>query len=85
MIAINCKDVILTFIPIFVAMDPLDNMPIFISLTEELSKKEKRKIIRDAVITACIAIIVLLFVGKAILFYLELLYLTLWLQAEYFF
>ena len=66
MVAVNWKDVILTFIPIFVAMDPLGNMPIFISLTEGLSGKEKRKIIRDAVITASIAIIVLLFVGKGI-------------------
>ena len=60
------KDIILTFIPIFVAMDPLGNMPIFVSLTEGLSAKEKRKIIRDAVITASIAIVVFLFVGKGV-------------------
>ena len=66
MIAINSKDIILTFIPIFVAMDPLGNMPIFISLTEGLCGRGKRKIIRDAVITASIAIIVFLFVGKGV-------------------
>ncbi len=52
MIAVNSKDIILTFIPIFVAMDPLGNMPIFISLTEGLRGRAKRKIIRDAVITS---------------------------------
>jgi len=66
MIAINWKDVILTFIPIFVAMNPLGNTPIFISLTEGLSRQEKQKVIRDAVITASIAIIAFLFVGKGI-------------------
>ena len=66
MIAIKFKDIILTFIPIFVAMDPLGNMPIFISLTEGLRKQEMRKIIRDAVITASIAILVFLFVGKGV-------------------
>lgn len=66
MIAIKFKDIILTFIPIFVAMDPLGNMPIFISLTEGLRKQEMRKIIRDAVITASIAIVVFLFVGKGV-------------------
>jgi len=66
MISINSKDIVLTFIPVFVAMDPLGNTPIFISLTEGLSGKEKRKVIKDAVITACVAIIVLLFVGKGI-------------------
>jgi len=60
------KDIILTFIPIFVAMDPLGNMPIFVSLTEGLRKQEMRKIIRDAVITASIAIVVFLFVGKGV-------------------
>jgi len=66
MIAINSKDIILTFIPIFVAMDPLGNMPIFISLTEKLCSRAKRKIIRDAVITASAAIVVFLFVGKGV-------------------
>ena len=60
------KDIILTFIPIFVAMDPLGNMPIFISLTEGLRGRAMRKIIRDAVITASIAIVVFLFVGKGV-------------------
>lgn len=66
MIARSCKDIIVTFIPIFVAMDPLGNMPLFISLTEGLSKKEMRKVIRDAVITASIAIMVFLFVSKGV-------------------
>ena len=61
MIGIDWKDIIPTFIPIFVAMDPLGNMPIFISLTEGFTKREMRKVIRDAVITASIVIMVFLF------------------------
>ena len=64
--AVNVKNIILTFIPIFVAMGPLGNMPIFISLTQGLEKKEKKRIVRDAIITASIAIVIFLLIGKGI-------------------
>ena len=64
--AVNVKNIILTFIPIFVAMGPLGNMPIFISLTQGLGKREKQRIIRDAIITASLAIVIFLLIGKGI-------------------
>jgi len=66
MIPLNWKDIMLTFIPIFVAMGALGNMPIFISLTEGLTKREKRRIIKEAIITATLTIVIFLFIGKGI-------------------
>ena len=58
---------ILTFIPIFVAVDAIGNIPLFISLVEGLSKKERHKIIADSVTTATAIAIIFMFVGKWIL------------------
>jgi len=58
---------ILTFIPIFVAVDAIGNIPLFISLAEGTSKKERRKIIVDSVTTATIVAILFMFVGKWVL------------------
>ncbi len=57
----------LTFIQIFVAVDSIGNVPLFISLTEGLNKKQRQKIILDSVTTATILAIVFMFVGKWIL------------------
>lgn len=58
---------LLTFIPIFVAVDAIGNIPVFISLVEGLSKKQRQKIIVDSVATATIVAILFMFVGKWIL------------------
>lgn len=58
---------VLTFIPIFVAVDAIGNIPIFVSLTEGLSKKHKHKTIADSVVTATAVAIIFMFVGKWIL------------------
>lgn len=62
----NWKVFLLTFIPIFVAMGALSNVPIFIALTEGLERKEKRRVVRDSLITASLIIIAFLFIGKGI-------------------
>jgi multiple antibiotic resistance protein len=58
---------ILTFIPIFVAVDAIGNIPLFISLVEEVTKKERHKIIIDSVATATAIAILFIFVGKWVL------------------
>lgn len=63
---INWKIFILTFIPILVAMGPLGDVPIFISLTLGLNAKEKTRVVKDAVITSLLITIVFLFIGKGI-------------------
>ncbi len=58
---------ILTFIALFVAVDSLGNVPIFISLVEGLSKKDRRKAVVDSVTTATVVAVVFMFVGKLVL------------------
>ncbi len=55
---------ILSFIPLFVAVDAIANIPIFLSLVEHSSKPARKKIILDAVATATAVAIIFMFVGK---------------------
>jgi len=55
---------ILSFIPVFVAVDAIGNIPIFLSLVENSSKHQKRKIILDAVTTATAVAIIFVALGK---------------------
>jgi multiple antibiotic resistance protein len=54
---------ILSFIPLFVAVDAIGNIPIFFSLVEGSSKTQKNKIIFDAVITAMVIAVIFMFLG----------------------
>ena len=58
---------ILTFIQIFVAVDSLGNIPLFISLVEGASKKHRQKIIIESVTTATVMAILFMLVGKWVL------------------
>lgn len=58
---------ILTFIPIFVAVDAIGNIPLFISLAEGSSKRQRHKIVVDSVTTATVVAILFMFIGKAVL------------------
>jgi multiple antibiotic resistance protein len=58
---------ILTFIPIFVAVDAIGNIPLFVSLVEGVTKKQRDKIIADSVTTATVVAILFIFVGKGVL------------------
>lgn len=58
---------VLTFVPLFVAINPLGNLPVFISLSEGSSGRERRKMINVAVLTAAIVGLAFLFFGEFIL------------------
>lgn len=58
---------ILTFIPLFVAVDSIGNIPLFLSLVEGLNKKERQKVIIESVATATFIAIIFAFVGKWVL------------------
>ena len=58
---------ILTFIQIFVAVDSLGNIPLFISLVEGVSKKQRQKIIIESITTATVTAILFMLVGKWVL------------------
>ena len=58
---------ILSFIPLFVAVDAIANIPVFLSLVEHVSKPARKKIILDAVVTGTAVAIIFMCVGKWIL------------------
>ena len=58
------KPYILSFIPLFVAVDAIANIPIFLSLVEHSSKPQRKKIILDAVITSTAVAIIFMVIGK---------------------
>ena len=57
---------LLAFIPIFVAVDALGTLPIYISLTEGLHKKKKIRVIYHSIITAVCLAVGFIFLGKAV-------------------
>lgn len=58
---------ILTFIQIFVAVDSLGNIPLFIALVTGTSKKQRDRIIIESVTTATVMAILFMLIGKWIL------------------
>jgi multiple antibiotic resistance protein len=58
---------LLSFIPIFVAVDAIGNIPLFLSLVDGADSQRRRKIIKDAVNTATAMAIIFMVAGKFIL------------------
>ncbi len=58
---------ILTFVPLFIVIDALGNLPFVISLSEGMTKHERRGLIHAATITATVVGLVFLFFGQFIL------------------
>jgi multiple antibiotic resistance protein len=63
---------ILTFVPLFIVIDALGNLPFVISLSEGMSRGERRKMIHTATVTATIVGLVFLFLGQLILYALDI-------------
>jgi multiple antibiotic resistance protein len=55
-----------TFIPLFVAINVFLLLPIFISMTEDMSKLKKRAVVRDSILTAMIVSLLFVALGEAI-------------------
>ena len=66
----DVKIFFLSFIPLFVAIDVLGLIPLFLSLTSEMDKGARNKLTTDASVTALIVSIIFLFGGKMIFNYL---------------
>jgi multiple antibiotic resistance protein len=58
---------VLTFIPLFIVVDALGNLPIVISLTEGASPRERYRIVHLASATATVVGLIFLFFGQFIL------------------
>ncbi len=61
------KPYILAFIPIFVAVDAIGTIPLFIGLVENTNKKQRHKVIIDSITTATLMAVVFMFAGKWVL------------------
>ena len=60
------KDILLSFIPLFVAVDAIGVLPIFVSLTDGLDKQQKSKIIVQSMVTAFLLAVSFILVGKLV-------------------
>ena len=63
---------VLTFVPLFIVIDALGNLPFVVSLSEGMMKTERRKLVHVAVITATAVGLVFLFFGQFILKVLDI-------------
>jgi multiple antibiotic resistance protein len=60
------RDILLSFISIFVAVDAIGVLPIFVSLTEGIERSERGKIIVQSMLTALCLAVGFIFLGKAV-------------------
>lgn len=60
------KEVLLAFIPIFVAMDAVGVLPFFLSFTEGMEEEKRRHVIRDSIFTAFSVGVGFLLLGKIV-------------------
>ncbi len=63
---LTLKSIALAFIPIFVAVDAIGLLPVFIGLTQDFKRKDKSKILVQSLVTALCLAVGFIFLGKAI-------------------
>ncbi len=64
------KELALNFVPIFVAMDAIGNVPIFLGLTEDMTVAQRSRVVNVVLLTASVLGLAFLFAGKYILEFL---------------
>ena len=60
------EKMLLSLIPLFVSIDPPGNMPIFMSMTDQLTDDRRRRLLKAAVLTALCVALVFLVSGRLI-------------------
>ena len=58
---------VLTFVPLFIVIDAFGNLPFVITMSEDMMKQERRKMVHYAILTATVVGLVFLFFGQLIL------------------
>jgi len=61
------QEFVMTFVPLFIVIDALGNLPFVVMASEGLERKQKTKIVNYAVLTATIVGLIFLFLGQFIL------------------
>jgi multiple antibiotic resistance protein len=67
---ISLHDLLLSFIPLFVAIDVLGVVPVFLSLTEGLERTHKRRLVTESSLTALAISVAFLVGGRAVFSFL---------------
>jgi multiple antibiotic resistance protein len=60
------KDFVVAFVTLFVAVDAVGILPLFIGLTEDLAPRERRRIIVQSLVTATVVAIVFVFFARKV-------------------
>lgn len=60
------RNILLSFIPLFVAVDAVGVLPIFVSLTEGLEQRDRTKAIVQSMLTAAVLAVGFVLVGKLV-------------------
>ena len=60
------KNILISFISIFVAVDAVGVLPMFVSLTADMKRQERNKTILQSMLTALFVAVGFIFLGKAI-------------------
>lgn len=63
-------DFILCFVPLFVAVDPIGILPMYMNLTQGVEKARLRRLLAQSIATALIVALGFLAIGKLVLYYL---------------
>jgi len=61
------KPYIVTFIPIFLAIDAVGTVPLYLGLTEGLTRKQRHRILNESIIVASVVAVLFVVLGRAIL------------------
>jgi len=61
------KPYIVTFIPIFLAIDAVGTVPMYLGLTEGLTRKQRRRILNESIVIASVLAVLFVVLGRAIL------------------
>lgn len=64
------RDYFLAFVPIFVAVDALAMLPVFMALTRGMAEEEKSRLILNSTWTALAVAVAFLFIGKLVFLWL---------------
>ena len=64
------QDYLLAFIPIFVAIDVIGIVPVYLTLTEGIPENPKRRVLRQSIFTAFLVSMTFLALGKIIFLFL---------------
>ena len=57
----------LCFVPLFVSVDAIGTLPIYMSLTDEIDARSRQKVVLTSVVTAMVVALLFLFVGEVVL------------------